>query len=1269
MTWKKSVGKISLCDIDNQKNAKNWATAFFVGGKNILTAYHFFNDLNKVIESFGDKFNVKFVLTFEFNDSLADQIYNVNVEPIYVNEICDFAFFSLQEEVLSEVYPLKINNKFKADNNKRFLFECFGYPETINDGLNFNGIISGDKSHQKTSLIQMYSQEATENMVIKGLSGAPVIVDERVVGIVQAYVQNDEGKTVGNLLFASSISNWPEDAFKYFTFNPCIHLPPLKDLSVPEDPFVDLQPYTKKHAYVFFGRCYEIGKILQAINGPQKFILIYGQSGVGKSSILNAGVIPRLDREEWSIKTILPYKDLELQSIQEEIKKINKKSLIIFDQLEEIYINNYSKDFLDKLKKEFSESQSNECIILSFRKEWIAEFERDLGELNIDCSFVFIQPMSPNSIREVINEVKSQPNWSLTIDDDATSRIVNALISDVESSVAPILQIFLTKLWKDVKFNNPRHIDSFLVDKNLKEGTALRDILNTRLKAINEKYPTAADGLVLDILNYYVTEIRTSKVVSINEIKKAYSHIEQKIILDIIEEMISHSLITKIARIPIIKSNLKQLKEEAKTKLSHDALAPVISEKISESSLLGQKAWRILTNYSRNIDLNESLFFLDRETLNLINSGRSQMRGISQEQEELINRSHNKIRRQQFRKSIFYILILVTLSAFGFLTKKLTNEVSSKNQKINEKEISINEKERVLDVINNNNLNRKGLEHLSNAQDSLQHGDTASAVLELASSLENFQPNSVLKPVAMAMLINILPETPRFVDNIGKVYGVDVNKFKIIMAQLSSGKYVTWSMEDRKIIPSPDIAIDSQAASLHFLSPHSNLAVVVYIDYDYTKIFAWEVGSRKYILEKLIKEPFREVFWVGNSTLKVMTLTKEYCFDLLDINKKINNKLCKNHYKELLPLLQRHRTPKLENQPEALQLNRNNYATVYENGDVVSMPPMIFGNWIEEIRSLGSVSTNRLEVKVDELTFKAIEKEGLVKIIQKNKKGDVLIRCEDYNQFIQFDKRGNFFLVSNPFSIWLIDKKECRRIYNLEEYNVDSVTKSFVALLFNKAKIIKFNPKNNSMEFILEDDVVIRLKPNKYNKLLFQKKISDIYVMLRLPRLKNGAVFSDISPDGGFVSVISNTDIYFDVWDIRHERPYLVWSPNGLLLEETHLRQPDYDSNYGDFFNIKNGQFVFNMKTPLPAIYTHKGFNQNEWKWATRENISLIIGFDIKDGTLKHVTCENFLKFKEQLNEDQDDNAAIHVIDIIKSKKAYCSNPMQQKKPYHQLVR
>ena len=72
---------------------------------------------------------------------------------------------------------------------------------------------------------------------------------------------------------------------------------PLPPLDLPDKPYRYLDWYRSEDAGIFFGRGREIRQLYDRMTAPDgaPIVLLYGQSGVGKSSLLAAGLLPRLD--------------------------------------------------------------------------------------------------------------------------------------------------------------------------------------------------------------------------------------------------------------------------------------------------------------------------------------------------------------------------------------------------------------------------------------------------------------------------------------------------------------------------------------------------------------------------------------------------------------------------------------------------------------------------------------------------------------------------------------------------------------------------------------------------------------------------------------------------------------------------------------------------------------------------------------------------------------------------------------------------------------
>ena len=69
------------------------------------------------------------------------------------------------------------------------------------------------------------------------------------------------------------------------------------DINKDGSPYPGLMHFTRKYAPVFFGRDAEVVEVLDRLRLPEgRFLIISGGSGTGKSSLVDAGVLPRIEK-------------------------------------------------------------------------------------------------------------------------------------------------------------------------------------------------------------------------------------------------------------------------------------------------------------------------------------------------------------------------------------------------------------------------------------------------------------------------------------------------------------------------------------------------------------------------------------------------------------------------------------------------------------------------------------------------------------------------------------------------------------------------------------------------------------------------------------------------------------------------------------------------------------------------------------------------------------------------------------------------------------
>lgn len=149
-----------------------------------------------------------------------------------------------------------------------------------------------------------------------------------------------------------------------------------------------VKPFTEGEQHIFFGRKTDTDKLFKLIN-LEKLVLLYSKSGLGKSSLLNAGVIPKLKEETDFIplsirlgansqNSICPVKTAlaklpdakenkilkklnikeetlwtRMKALQAVADKESKSYILFFDQFEELFT--YSKEEIKQFKEQLSD--------------------------------------------------------------------------------------------------------------------------------------------------------------------------------------------------------------------------------------------------------------------------------------------------------------------------------------------------------------------------------------------------------------------------------------------------------------------------------------------------------------------------------------------------------------------------------------------------------------------------------------------------------------------------------------------------------------------------------------------------------------------------------------------------------------------------------------------------------------------------------------------------------------------------------------------------
>lgn len=390
--------------------------------------------------------------------------------------------------------------------------------------------------------------------------------------------------------------------------------------------FIGLQSYTEAQSDIFYGRDEEIDRLTNLVKA-NTLTIVFGKSGTGKTSLLNAGVFPRL-RKDYCLpfRIRLEFRDdspdlvTQIKNVlQSEIDKYGFKveaypstetlweyfhteqlwksvtPILIFDQFEEIFTltkksNRFGNievaafweelaDLIEnsipeKLKEKFlnhkehidySYKNQKIKILFSFREEFLPEFESITSKIpSIKYSRFRLMPMNGGQAYEVITKT-----WKNSIDAAQANKIVGFFANEADANKSyDVMEIEPSLL---------SQVCSYIDKERINEG---RDKISAEFL---NKYPK--EKILRSIYDEALSESNDAVINANPEIQKNAKPInefaEEKLITD--EGYRTKYLLREEDE--KIKPGIEALKkkyfirEDGKSvELTHDILTPLIKE-------------------------------------------------------------------------------------------------------------------------------------------------------------------------------------------------------------------------------------------------------------------------------------------------------------------------------------------------------------------------------------------------------------------------------------------------------------------------------------------------------------------------------------------------------------------------------------------------------------------------------------------------------------------------------------------------------------------
>lgn len=229
-------------------------------------------------------------------------------------------------------------------------------------------------------------------------------------------------------------------------------------------PYRGLYSFQEQDASLFFGRDSAVRRIVRRLDAGT-LVAVVGASGSGKSSVVFAGVLPRLRAvADWDIVTVRPGTDPQrvlaealssgssgvLDAVRGRLARTGRQLLIVIDQFEETFTHSsddgQAARFLDDLVEIVRTRHAAAVkLLLTFRGDFYGRLvtHRSFSDVLQD-HVVHLPPMNRIELQQAITEPARLAG--LTLEPGLVERILDDAGSEPGS--LPLLEFALTRLWE-----------------------------------------------------------------------------------------------------------------------------------------------------------------------------------------------------------------------------------------------------------------------------------------------------------------------------------------------------------------------------------------------------------------------------------------------------------------------------------------------------------------------------------------------------------------------------------------------------------------------------------------------------------------------------------------------------------------------------------------------------------------------------------------------------------------------------------------------------
>ncbi|TWF81283.1 trypsin-like peptidase [Pseudonocardia hierapolitana] len=336
-------------------------------------------------------------------------------------------------------------------------FRVLGFPEGMADGVWTTGRIRGA---QGTRWFQLQTTVG-DQPIVEGFSGAPVWHEETgaVVGMTVAADRSGRTTTAYLIPVEQVLGADPE-------LLPC--------------PYRGLEPFGEEHAEFFFGRDADVTVLADAL-AAHPLVAVVGPSGVGKSSLVGAGLVPRLRAEGARIAQLTPIPGQPVEpALTAALTQVppgesGGTPVLVVDQFEELAAAqpDAARELLERVGDLVTGTEPIRAV-LTLRSATLDEvLVPELAGM-LGAGTVLVPPLQRTQLREaIVAPAERAPGLSFE------AGLVDRILDDAatEPGHLPLVESLLTELWS-------RRDGGYLTLRAYEEAGGVAGVIATHAEAV-----------------------------------------------------------------------------------------------------------------------------------------------------------------------------------------------------------------------------------------------------------------------------------------------------------------------------------------------------------------------------------------------------------------------------------------------------------------------------------------------------------------------------------------------------------------------------------------------------------------------------------------------------------------------------------------------------------------------------------------------------------------------------------------------------------------